>query len=423
MPTLHDVQTLRSAFPALGTSRDVLLDNAGGSQVPAVVADAMRDYMLQNYVQLGADYETSMRSTDTVKRAHEFINVFMNGVRRGKVILGSSTTALCHMLADCYARAPRPGRDEIIVAETAHESNAGPWFRLAERGFTVRLWKARGEALALDLDELKRLLSSRTRLVAFPHVSNILGRVEDARAIADLAHEAGARVVIDGVAYAPHRAIDVAALDADWYVYSTYKVFGPHMGALFGRDDAMAELEGPNHFFIPREETPYKFELGGASHEGCAGLCALWRYLATAVGADPDSEPQRAVIEQAFDLFAAMEQPLQARLLDYLRNRSDVRLLGPAEDGPQRVPTISFVHESKRSADIVRAINARGVGIRFGHFYAYRLCDRLARDGAMHDVNDGVVRASAVHYNSPEEIERVIGEFEKQRSKDEGGRV
>lgn len=217
---------IREFFPAIQASPDVLLDNAGGSQVPRQVADAIRDYMLTTYVQLGADYATSRQSTQTVERAHEFINLFMNGVGLGQVALRSSTTVLCAMLADCYARNDHAGRNEIIVAETAHEANAGPWYRLANRGFQVHTWPLGPEGLDLPLDSLKNLLSDRTRLVAFPHVSNILGRVEDARTITRLAHGAGARVVIDGVAYAPHRAIDVADLKADWYSYSTYKVFG-----------------------------------------------------------------------------------------------------------------------------------------------------------------------------------------------------
>jgi selenocysteine lyase/cysteine desulfurase len=263
-------------------------------------------------------------------------------------------------------------------------------------------------SLTLDAEVLRSLLSERTRLVAFPHVSNVLGRVEDARALVDAAHEVGARVVIDAVAYAPHRSIDVAALNADWYVYSTYKVFGPHMAALFGRGDALAELTGPNHFFIPADEIPYKFEPGGASHEGCAGLLGLWPYFAEIAGAPPDSAPIRETIEDAFHCFADLESGLAGRLLEFLRSRSDVRIVGPSENGHSRVATISFVHRTRRSADIARAANDRGFGIRYGHFYAYRLCDRLSREGLLHEVDDGVVRISALHYNTIEEIDRLI---------------
>jgi cysteine desulfurase family protein (TIGR01976 family) len=406
---------IRTFFPAIEACPDVLLDNAGGSQAPRQVADAMRDYMLNTYVQLGADYDTSRLSTATVARAHEFINLFMNGIGRGQVMLASSTTVNCAMLADCYARAHRDSagggsnRNEIIVAETAHEANAGPWMRLAERGHQVHLWPIDLEGFSLSLDRLSELLSSRTRLVAFPHVSNVLGRIEDAAAITKRAHEAGARVVVDGVAYAPHRAIDVTSLAADWYTYSTYKVFGPHMAALFGTAAALAELDGPNHFFVPASEGPYKFEPGGPSHEGCAGLLALWSYLAEFAGRSESESPNRVAIETAFAHIAELENALQTRLLEYLRSKPQVTIVGPPEPSHSRVATISFVHKTKRSAEIAKAANTRHFGIRFGHFYAYRLCERLARAGILHDVDDGVVRVSLLHYNTLEEVEGLIG--------------
>jgi cysteine desulfurase family protein (TIGR01976 family) len=404
---------IRSAFPALAATSDVLLDNAGGSQVPAVVADAIRDYMLTNYVQLGADYETAKRSTAVVADAHDFINLFMNGQDSGKVMLLSATTVLCNMLADCYGRAPQNGRDEIIVAQTSHEANAGGWYRLADRGFTVRTWPVEPDTLELNLNTLRSMLNGRTRIVAFPHVCNVLGRIEDAQAMTKLAHDAGARVVIDGVAYAPHRAIDVKVIGADWYVYSTYKVFGPHLAALFGTHDAIAELEGPNYFFIPKDDVPYKLEPGGPAHESCAGLLALWRYLATVTHNAPDTAPRRDIIEQAYARFTELEDPLQLRLLDYLRGRDDLRIIGPAHSGPNRVPTISFVHKTRRSRDIVLEVNAKRYGIRYGHFCCYRMCERLANEGVLHELHDGVVRASALHYNTIEEIDGLIECFEQ----------
>jgi cysteine desulfurase family protein (TIGR01976 family) len=403
-----DPETIRRMFPALGTCPDVLLDNAGGSQVPASVADAIHDYMLTTYTQLGGDYETSRRSSETVARAHEFVNLFVNGVGLGHVVLGPSTTSLCIMLADCYRRAGNSNGNEIIIAETAHEANAGPWARLERDGFRVRTWPLGLDSLELSLDALAPLLSERTCIVAFPHVSNLLGRIEDARAIIGMAHEAGARVVVDGVAYAPHRAIDVAALGADWYLYSTYKVFGPHMAALFGTCEAFAELEGPNHFFIPRDEVAYTFEPGGASHEGCAGLLGLWPYLAALAGVDGSAEPGRAAIEAAYVVIAERETMLQARLIDYLGTKPGIRIIGPGTTDPSRVSTVSFVHRNRRSGEIARAANERRFGVRYGHFYAYRMCARLADAGRLHDVEDGVVRASLLHYNTIEEVDRLI---------------
>jgi cysteine desulfurase family protein (TIGR01976 family) len=402
--TSDDRERIRSQFPALADDT-VYLENAGGSQVPTVVADRISDYMLTSYVQLGAGYPLSQRATEIVDDAHHFVRLMMNGID-GEVILGPSTSALLRMLAGCYAQILRPGA-EIIVAQTGHEANIGPWKMLDRLGFELRWWEMDPANYRCPLSDLSELLSDRTALVAFPHVSNLLGEIVDIEGITELAHAAGARVVVDGVAYAPHRAMDVSVWNVDWYAYSTYKVYGPHMAALWGRRDALAELPGPNHFFIADDDVPYKFEVGGVSHEGCAGILGLRDYLAFVVGETDPQSLDRPTIEAAFDLMAACERPLQARLLEYLRSRDDVRIIGPADDGTSRVGTISFVHTTKSSAEITAAVDRSGIGIRHGHMYAYHLCEAAGLDP-----EDGVVRTSLVHYNTPEEIERLIGVFD-----------
>jgi cysteine desulfurase family protein (TIGR01976 family) len=399
-----DRDRIRAQFPALAGDT-VYLENAGGSQVPAVVADSVRDYMLTSYVQLGAGYPLSHRATEIVDEAHSFVRMMMNGVD-GEVILGPSTSALLRMLADCYAQILEPGA-EIVVAQTGHEANVGPWKKLDRLGFKLRWWKMDPSTRSCPLSDLENLLSDRTALVAFPHVSNLLGGIVDIEGITSLAHGAGARVVVDGVAYAPHRAIDVSAWNVDWYAYSTYKVYGPHMAALWGRRDAIAELSGPNHFFVPDDEAPYKFELGGVNHEGCAGICGLRDYLASLVGETDPSVLDRPAIERAFEIMTACELPLQAKLIEYLRSRDDVRIIGPTDADDSRVGTISFVHKTKSSAEITAAVDRSGIGIRHGHMYAYHLCEAAGLDP-----EDGVVRTSLVHYNTPEEIERLIGVFD-----------
>jgi selenocysteine lyase/cysteine desulfurase len=306
------------------------------------------------------------------------------------------------MLAGCYATALTPG-SEIVVAQTGHEANVGPWKKLERIGFPLRWWEMDPATCTCPMERLEALLNDRTALVAFPHVSNLLGDIVDVRAITELVHAVGARVVVDGVAYAPHRAMDVAAWDVDWYAYSTYKVYGPHMAALWGRGDAIAELAGPNHFFIPDDEVPYKFEVGGASHEGCAGILGLRDYLMFLADAPASASIDRAVVERAFDTMVACELPLQARFIEYLLSREDVRIIGPKHSDPSRVPTISFVHSSKSSAEITAVVDRSGIGIRHGHMYAYHLCEALGLDP-----EDGVVRVSLVHYNTMEEVDRLI---------------
>jgi cysteine desulfurase family protein (TIGR01976 family) len=365
-----------------------------------VVADRIRDYMLESYVQLGAGYELSRRATRVVQEAHDFVRLMMGG-HEGEVILGPSTSSLIQMLADSYSNILEPGQ-EIVIAQSGHEANVGPWVRLEQQGVQIRWWTIDPETFTCSLEQLDELLSDRTAIVAFPHVSNLLGEIVDIGAITGLAHQAGAKVVVDGVAYAPHRAMDVTGWGVDWYAYSTYKVYGPHMGAMWGSAEAVAELTGPNHFFI--EDVPYQFELGGVSHEGCAGLLGLADYLKVVADVPAEGELSRAEIEQAFEVMAACEQPLIKELIGYLESRSDVRIVGPGHDGDNRVGTISFVHAEKSSREITQAVDRSGVAIRHGHMYAYRLCEALELDP-----EDGVVRISLVHYNTLEEIDRVIG--------------
>jgi selenocysteine lyase/cysteine desulfurase len=297
---------------------------------------------------------------------------------------------------------------EIVVAQSGHEANVGPWKYLDRLGFTLRWWEMDPTTFECPLSVLEDLLSEKTALVAFPHVSNLLGGIVDIEAITALAHSAGARVVVDGVAYAPHRAIDVSAWNVDWYAYSTYKVYGPHMAALWGRRDAIAELPGPNHFFVRDDELPYKFELGGANHESCAGVLGLRGYLAFLADVEDPEALDRPAVEKAFEVMTACELPLQKILIEYLRSRDDVRIIGPEDDGPSRVGTISFVHSSKSSAEITAAVDRSGIGIRHGHMYAYHLCEAAGLDP-----EDGVVRTSLVHYNTREEIERIIRVFDE----------
>jgi cysteine desulfurase family protein (TIGR01976 family) len=298
MPTMTrpSIDQIRAEFPSLAKGT-IFMENAGGSQVPRVVADAIRDFMLSKYVQLGATYEVSKEATDVVARARDFLNTYVNGTGGGRIMFGASSSQVCKMLADAYADILQPG-DEVIVAETGHEANASPWVKLEKRGFRVTWWKVNPASLRCEMEELSRLLSPRTKLVAFPQTSNLMGDIVDARAIADLVHGAGARVVVDGVAYAPHRAIDVRSWDADWYVYSTYKVFGPHMAVLYGKHEAFAEVRGPGHFFLA-DDAPGKFELGCPNYEGIAGILALWEYLQFLAGRSSESS-SRELVEDAW---------------------------------------------------------------------------------------------------------------------------
>ncbi len=402
-PPPLDRANVRAQFPSLASGFGYL-DNAGGSQVPAHVIGAVAEYFRTNYAQTGATYRASVAAKRTVEDAHTFIAEFVNAGANGGVILGASSTALVHTLANAFGEALQSG-DEIIVAETNHEGNATPWSRQALHGLKVITWPVDPQTLTCELDVLQNLLTSRTRVVAFPHVSNILGKIVDVRTVCDLVRSAGARSVCDGVAFAPHRAIDVQALGCDFYFYSTYKVYGPHLGAMFGRNEAWAPLCGPNHEFIPRDAFPSKWEPGSVSHEGCAGLLALRPYLAFLAG---ETYAGFSTVQRAFTAMAELEHAPHERLYGYLANKAGVEIVGPRSFGPHAVGTLSFRHATRRSADIVAAVNQHELGIKHGNFYSVRLLRALGID-----VDDGVARVSLVHYNTVEEIDRLVSVLEE----------
>lgn len=386
---------LRGQFPAL-QSDFAYLENAGGSQVPGVVADAVRDHMLRDYVQLGAGYPASDRATETVAAAHAFADELANAPGIGKVVLGGSATVLTTLLADAYSRTIKPG-DEVVVAQSNHEANAGSWHRLERVGAVVKSWSVNPQTFALE--SLEPLLSDRTKIVAFPHVSNLLGQVEDVASLVKTAKRVGARTVVDGVAYAPHRAIDTKAWGVDWYVWSVYKVYGPHMGAMFGTYEAFDELDGPGHFFFPKNSITSKWELGGASHEACAGLAALRSYLALA--AEQEAYQGRQTVEDAFSRFDTLESGPANRLVDGLRSKG-CTLIGSHPEA-DRVGTVSFVVPSEKPVETVARLQAASVGVRSGHMYALRLARELGLDEIQ-----GIVRASLLHYNTHREVDRLL---------------
>jgi cysteine desulfurase family protein (TIGR01976 family) len=421
---------IRGRFPALAQST-AFLDNAGGSHLPDCVIEAMTRYMRTAFVQTGGDYRASQEATQNIARARGVVRMFLgapgDGASAGDVIFGSSSTVLCYALASAIAEARQkaaPGsdlarRDQIVVCTAGHEANVGPWLKLAARGFEIVPWQvewdARERAWRPSLETLRRLVGARTRLVTFPQVSNILGEVWDAAEVARIAREAGARSVIDGVAYAPHRVPDVRALGCDWYVYSTYKVFGPHMAAMFGRADAFAELVGPNHEFIDRSAGPSKWELGGANHEGCAGVSALWEYVCWLADLSrgrpherPPAELSRGPFLEAFAAIRAIEEDLQERTLAYLRSKAGVRIIGPNRSGEHRLCIISFVSERASPEQISRHLASRDIGIRRGHAYSKRLIEAMGMDAAA-----GIARVSFQHYNTHAEVDRLCAALDE----------
>lgn len=397
-----DLDRIRSEFPALAAGT-VFLDNAGGSQVLARVADRVRDYLLTDNVQLGASYGASRQAGERVLAARRAVASLVNAPHDDEIVMGPSTTALIGTLVEALRPGLRAG-DEVIVTESDHEANIGAWTRLAELGVVVRVWRIDAATLALRLDDLEPLLGPRTTWVAMTQASNILGTVNPVAEVARRAHAVGARLCVDAVAYAPHRLVDVQACGADAVVFSFYKVFGPHYAVLWVQRDLLLSLPSLNHFFIGADVIPYKLQRGNVNYElswGCAGIVDYLRDVGTELGS---TGSDRDRMQAAFDAFARHEDALAERLLGWLRGRRGVRIIGlPSTTAGERVPTISFVAEGRRSEDIVRHVDTHGIGIRFGDFYARHLIEALGLQA-----QGGVVRISIAHYNTAGEIDRLL---------------
>lgn len=393
-----DHAAIRTRFPGLDSDW-IFFDNAGGAQVLDSVIERVAEYMRTSAVQLGASYAPSQLGARRIKDAMQAMAGFVNAADASEIAIGPSTTVMLRRLAEGLRPTLKPG-DEIIVTDVDHESNITPWLRLREFGITIRTWKLNTDSWQLEADDLKPLLNEHTRLVCFTQTSNIVGSIEQVQEITRLVHAYGARVCVDGVAYAPHRTVDVRTWDVDFYVFSAYKVYGPHLGVLYGKREALLELANLNHEFISADVLPGKLQPGSVPYELAYGLTAIPEYfdsLHAAHGGD------------VWPAIAAHETALGGRLLDFLCSRKGLCIIGPAHaDIAHRVPTISFVVEGRDSAEIPAAMDRHQIGIRYGHFYAKRFIEAL---GLMKQ--NGVVRVSMVHYNTAEEVDRLIRHLEQ----------
>ncbi|KAF0244982.1 MAG: hypothetical protein FD180_2022 [Planctomycetota bacterium] len=395
-----DLAFVRSNFPALNDSW-VYADNAGGSVPARGVTARVTDYMSRLGVQLYATHERSEEATRLFYAGHAAAARLL-GADEEEVYLGASSAANVRLLA----RALRPmfaAGDEIVVTDLDHESNIGPWRELAESGATIREWKFDRESHELTIAGLDAVLRPRTKLVCFTYVSNIVGVVHDAAAFVKRIHAAGALACIDGVAFAPHRRVDVRAIGADFYFVSLYKVFGPHLGAMYGRRDLLRRAKSQNHFFISEEAVPNKFEPGGVPHELVASIPGILEYFEQL---DARLGPGPAQIDRVFDAIARHEDALTAPLLDFLRSRKGVGILGRPD--ADRVPTLAFTVDGRDASTIPPLLDAGNVAIRYGDFYARRAVNALGIGE-----RNGVVRASLLHYNTPAEVARLVAALER----------
>ena len=404
-----DVTWVREQFPAF---EEPFLDgwaffeNAGGSYACRQVIDLLTDYYRRLKVQPYSPYAASAEAGDAMDRAYDRLAGWLN-VGSDEVNIGPSTSQNTYVLANAFRDMWSDG-DEIIVSNQDHEANAGVWRRLADRGIVVHEWDVDPESGALDPADLDDLLSERTKLVAFPHCSNIVAAVNPVREIADKAHAAGAHVVVDGVSYAPHGLPDVDELGADVYLFSAYKTWGPHQGVMAVRRPLFDALGNQSHFFNA-DKVHYKLNPAGPDHAQVAALAGVVDYLDEVFlhhGGDA-STPAAERGHVVHDLFRDHETELLARLLAYLEERGDVRIIGPTR-AADRAPTVAIVPHDRSLEDVQGSLTADKVAVGIGDFYGVRPLRGVGVDPAT-----GVLRMSFVHYTTADEVDRLIEGLER----------
>ncbi|KAF2726890.1 PLP-dependent transferase, partial [Polyplosphaeria fusca] len=362
--TEFSIANARTRFPALIKDNQVYLDNAGGSQVLGDVIDSISTYLSTTNVQLGASYRTGLASNSAYASGYAAAASYINA-SPSEIVLGSSTTQNFMNLA---ASLSFPAGSEIILSKMEHETNVKPWLYMAQKlGLEVTWWESGAPELRLTPENLRPLVSAKTKFVACTHVSNILGGIHDVRGIAEVVHGVGALFCVDGVSFAPHRQVDVKAFGVDFYAFSWYKVYAGHIALLYASSAAQKHMQGLAHYFNPQATLADKIGFAGSNYELTQALPLVVKYLG---GEDP---------EPVFRDIAEHESKLQKILLEFLNEREDVVVHGSTSwDSKVRVPTISFTVEGVNSRELVEKVDeASTYGMRWGHFYSKRLCDEV----------------------------------------------
>lgn len=378
-------------------------ENAGGSFVPNSVIKRMTDYMTETQVQPGEVYPASAKAQQRMDAGHQKMAELI-GADPQETVIAASTSINVYVMAQALRPLWQDG-DNIIVTNLNHEANSGPWRRLADTGIKIIEWPVNPDNGQLDLNLLQRLLTDRTRLVAFPHVSNITGEVNDVATITKMAHDAGGEVFVDGVAFAPHRALDLKKWDVDYYVFSFYKIFGPHMGCLYGKHEKLLRARNQYHYFIGEDGLPGKLNPAGPNHESIASLEGIADYFEALASHHLGSGygDLQSAAAQMFERIQSHEEKLSRMFLEFCDSKPNLKLYGPT-DARDRAPTFSFTVDGMKSKNFPALLRDDKIGISSGHFYAKRLVEALG----VKDSEDGVVRCSALHYTTVDDMERLI---------------
>jgi len=406
-----DINFVRSQFPAFTDplcKEWSFFENAGGSYVPKQVIDKLNNFMISTKVQPYAEYPMSRIAGEQMDQATNLFAQMINANNK-EILIGGSTSINLYVLSNALKNYLNPG-DEVIVTNQDHEANISPWRRLSEVGAIIKEWKINPRTAELEIETLKKLLTNKTKIVAVTHCSNIVGTINDLKSITKIVHEKNAIIIGDGVSYSPHGFPDVKELGVDFYTFSLYKTYGPHLGLLYGKEDILKKLPNQNHEFL-EGNYPYTINPGGANHEELCSLIGIYEYFNEFYNHHFTNKDQtlRKKINKINKMISKHEEKISNPLLNYLNGRKDLKLIGQKKiENKNRAPTISFISNSISSKDLSNHLVKNGIATRNDNFYAWRCLEALGIN-----TEDGVVRTSLVHYNSLEDVEKLINVLKK----------
>jgi cysteine desulfurase family protein (TIGR01976 family) len=405
-PASLDLDWIRSQFPALALDFDgspaVFLDAPGGTQVPQRVVDAVSDTLIQANANTHGSFLTSRRVDEVIATAHQAAADFV-GCDADEVVFGPNMTSLTFALSRSIGREIKPG-DEIVLTALDHDANFAPWKALEETGAVVRVADFRRDDCTLDSDQLLGLINERTKVVAVGYASNAVGSINDVNRIATAAREAGAWSFVDAVHYAPHGPIDVRAIGCDFLACSAYKFFGPHQGIVYGRRELLERLR-PYKVRPAEDQTPWRWETGTQNHEAMAGVTAAVDYLAEIGERSGTTGSRRQRLSAAMSATSAYERTLSEKLVTGLLAIPSVEFFGirePERFG-QRTPTVSIRVDGIPSLEVASRLGAQGFFVWEGNYYAINLSEGLGVEDS-----GGMVRIGCAHYNTVEELDRLL---------------
>lgn len=402
-----DINWVRVQFPSLQTHVNgqpaAFLDGPAGTQVPTQVMHVIQNYLMAANANTNGSFLTSRRTDEVLKGAREAMADFFH-CDPDEVVFGQNMTTITYAISRSIGRELNPG-DEILLTTLDHDANFSPWKALEEKGVVIRQADIREQDCTLNLEDWKNKLNEKTKLVAIGYASNAVGTINPVGEITRLAHAAGALVYVDAVHYAPHGLIDVKELDCDFLVCSPYKFFGPHTGTLYGK---RKHLQGFRPYKVRpcTEQIPDRWESGTQVHELIAGIAAAVEYLA-GVGrhSDPQAGSRREALAAAYRTTVAYERRLISRLIDGLQNIPGVRIYGitDANRYEERCSTLSLRLGNHHPSTIAAFLGDRGIFTWDGNYYALNLSERLGVES-----QGGMLRIGLVHYNTMEEVERLL---------------